>query len=106
MKSNQIEYEYFTKEFVKLFQNWNSDEEELVINGTCIYDSGNEEYIALVVESKDSEMYEDYDYWTNKIAKIVLEIIAFNFEDGDHAVVLECTTHGNDSVICLITACK
>ena len=97
---------YFTKEFENQFRNWNSDEEELLIEGTTIYDDGNEEYIALVVESKDSEIWEDYDGWKKKIAMTMLEIIAFNFEDGDHAVVLECTTHGNDSVICLITACK
>ena len=95
---------YFTNEIIKIWEEGYDD--DLLIEGTCFYNDGNEEYLTLKIDSSKHDISSDYPYWRMKIEKIILEIIAFHFEEGDHAVTLESTTNGNDSIICLITACK
>ena len=102
---------YFTNKFVELIQNWESDDSEYITQGTTIYDDGNEEYFALVINATDDEtagasIYEEYDHWVAKVTKMCQEIIDAEFQEGDHAVTLEKVTYGDDSIIVLITCCK
>ena len=102
---------YFTKKFVELISNWESDDSEFIVDGTTIFDDGNEEYLALVINAIDDDtagasIYEEYDHWVEKVTKMIQEIIDSEFEEGDHAVTLEKVTYGNDSIIVLITCCS
>lgn len=97
---------YFTKQFVKLIQNWESDDSQFLVEGTTIFDDGNEEYLALVINAVDEEIYEEYDFFVSKFTKMIQEIIDSEFQEGDHAVTLEKVTYGNDSIIVLITCCS
>lgn len=97
---------YFTKKFVELISNWESDDSEFIVDGTTIFDDGNEEYLALVINAVDEDIYEEYDFFVSKFTKMIQEIIDSEFQEGDHAVTLEKVTYGNDSIIVLITCCS
>jgi len=96
----------FTKQFEGLITNWESDDSQFIVEGTTIFDDGNEEYVALVINSIDENIYDEYDYFVERFTKMIEEIIEAEFEEGDHAVTLEKVTYGNDSIIILITCCS
>ena len=96
----------FTKQFEGLIANWESDDSQFIVEGTTIFDDGNEEYVALVINSIDENIYDEYDYFVERFTKMIEEIIEAEFEEGDHAVTLEKVTYGNDSIIILITCCS
>ena len=102
----------FTKQFEGLIANWESDDDDMyIVEGTTVYDDGNEEFLTLVIHATDSAtagaaIYEEYEHWVEKITKMLNEIIEAEFEEGDHAVTLEKVTYGNDCIIALITCCS
>ena len=96
----------FTKLFVELIRNWESDSAGFIVEGTTIFDDGNEEYVALVLNTFDENIYDSYDFYVAKVTKMIQEIIDAEMQEGDHAVTLEKVTYGNDSIIALITCCS
>lgn len=95
---------WFTKEFDRLLQ----DCVRFHYNSKTVYDDGNEEYIVLLFDFKQWE--ENTDNYKNRIAEItgIIEEVmeADCFQGGDHACTLEKVTHGNSTIIALITCCK
>jgi hypothetical protein len=94
---------WFTKEFDRLLQ----DDARFVVTSKTLYDDGNEEYIGLLIDYK--EYIENTDDFKTEIAAItgmLEEILELPQFDQDHACTLENVTHGNSTIIALITCCK
>jgi len=95
---------WFTKEFDRLLQ----DDVRFLVSSKTLYDDGNEEYIVLLIDYKeyDPDNY-DYDEKISEITKILEEVMEADcFQMGDHACTLENVTHGNSTIIALITCLK
>lgn len=98
---------YFTKELLRLIPDWESDGPEFVIDGKTVYDDGNEEYIVLLIDYKDQEPPYDYEELMIDTTLMIRDILELpQFEQGDHACTLDKVTHGNSTIIALITCCK
>jgi len=95
---------WFTKEFDRLLQ----DDVRFVLTSNTIYDDGNEEYIVLLIDYKEYiENTDDYKTEIAEITGMLEEILELpQFDQGDHACTLDKVTHGNHTIIALITCCK
>tara|TARA_R100001440_G_scaffold74082_1_gene99223 strand:+ start:730 stop:1038 length:309 start_codon:yes stop_codon:yes gene_type:complete len=93
----------FTKDFDERLQS-----DKYVLTSKTIYDDGNEEYIVLLFDFykwvENSDNYKDRIAKVDKIIEDVMEDDCFQM--GDHACTLEYVTHGNSTIIALITCCK
>lgn len=78
------------------------------IEGKTVYDSGNEEYVVILIEPPEDEVfYNDYEKYTKQIEADLEHLIDHaRLDEGDHAVTVEKVTYGNDTIIALITCCK
>jgi len=94
----------FTKDFDRLLQ----DCVRFEYTSKTVYDDGNEEYIVLLFDYKDYDP-DNYVYAEkiSEITKLLEEVMEADcFQMGDHACTLEKVTHGNSTIIALITCCK
>lgn len=93
----------FTKDFDERLQ-----DDRFVLTSKTVYDDGNEEYIVLMFDFKlwveNTDNYKDRIAEVTEIIEEVME--ADCFQMGDHACTLEHVTHGNSTIIALITCCK
>lgn len=105
----------FTKDFDRLLQ----DCVRFEYTSKTVYDDGNEEYIVLLLdfmEYEDTKEHTvlrpvrppyDYDKMIKEAREIIEEVMEADcFQGGDHACTLESVTHGNSTIIALITCCK
>ena len=104
MEVSMVEKGDFTKDFDKFLQ----DDVRFVLTSNTVYDDGNEEYIVLLFDF--FKWVENTDNYKDRIEEVTLmleEVMEADcFQGGDHACTLDKVTHGNSTIIALITCCK
>ncbi len=99
---------YFTKAITNSISVHDSFE-PMTVEGKTVYDSGNEEYIVLLIDFKEyNENIDDYNQEIQTVTEVIEEVLEkdFPYDKMDHAITLEKVTHGNHTIIALITCCK